>query len=289
MNDDDANNSADTPELAPDGPDQDRPTAEQPDTDHADSEDDAQGADQELEEVDLEGEKLAVPKTTAEKLRAAMLRQADYTRKTQELAQQRQQSESTIAQEKARIEVERAQIQSVARLVSIQDQLKAFEGVNWDALEMTPEVQRARWRFEDLNRQAQGVVNQIQQHESQRALRENEATARALQHANEVLGREIKGWSPEYARELHAVARELGADERELVNIRSPWIVRALHAHKVLRDMTAKAAKAPAPAPAVPVKTVTGASAKPAFDPNKASIDEYMRHERVRLARKGRL
>lgn len=289
-----ANNSPETAELATADLEQGTADTEQPDSDHADGSDhdlDTQGVDPEFEEVDVEGEKLAVPKSAAEKLRAAMLRQADYTRKTQELADLRKQSESEIAQGKARVEAERAQIQSVARVVALDERLQQYANTDWHALSQTDPVraQQDFFTFQTLKDQRAGLVQQIQQHEAQRALQEQEATARALQQANEVLGREIKGWSPEVAKELRSVAKSLGADDKDLDAIRAPWVVRALYAQKVLSEMTAKAAKAPAPAPAVPVKTVTGSSAKPAFDPDKASIDEYMRHERKRLARSGRL
>lgn len=292
--DETANNSGESSELATADLEQGTADTEQPDSDYSDNSEsdlDTQGVDPEFEEVDVEGEKLAVPKSAAEKLRAAMLRQADYTRKTQELADLRKQSESEIAQGKARVEAERAQIQSVARVVALDERLQQYASTDWQALSQSDPVraQQEFFTFQTLKDQRAGVIQQIQQHEAQRALQEQEATAKALQQANEVLGREIKGWSPEVAKDLRNVAKSLGADDKDLDAIRSPWVVRALYAQKVLSEMTAKAAKPPAPAPAVPVKTVTGASAKPAFDPNKASIDEYMRHERRRLAKAGRL
>ena len=106
-----------------------------------------------------------------------------------------------------------------------------------------------------------------------------------MQQANEVLGREIKQWSPEYAKGLREVAKSLGASDKDLDGIRAPWIVRALHAQKVLSEMTAKAQKAtPAPA-ATPVKTITGGAAKGTVDPDKLPIGEWMRMEQARMAK----
>lgn len=287
--DDTANNLAETPELAQSDAPEAQPT-EQPETDQSsdDAPDlDTQGADPEFEEVEYEGKRYALPK----ELKDAILRQSDYTRKTQELAQQREQSTAEIAAEKARIEADRANFQAAARLVALDDRLQQFANVDWQALSQSDPVaaQQQFFQYQQLKDARGGLVAQIQQHESQRALQEREATARAMQQANEVLGREIKGWSPEVAKELRAVAKSLGADDKSVDSIREPWIVKALYAQKVLSEMTAKAQAKPPPPPAVPVKTVTGGPQKAVADPNKMSIDEYMRHERKRLARAGRL
>lgn len=287
--DDTANNLAETPELAQSDAPEAQPT-EQPETDQSsdDAPDlDTQGTDPEFEEVEYEGKRYALPK----ELKDAILRQSDYTRKTQELAQQREQSAAEIAAEKARIEADRANFQAAARLVALDDRLQQFANVDWQALSQSDPVaaQQQFFQYQQLKDARGGLVAQIQQHESQRALQEREATARAMQQANEVLGREIKGWSPEVAKELRAVAKSLGADDKSVDSIREPWIVKALYAQKVLSEMTAKAQAKPPPPPAVPVKTVTGGPQKAVADPNKMSIDEYMRHERKRLARAGRL
>lgn len=287
--DDTANNLAETPELAQSDAPEAQPT-EQPETDQSsdDAPDlDTQGTDPEFEEVEYEGKRYALPK----ELKDAILRQSDYTRKTQELAQQREQSAAEIAAEKARIEADRANFQAAARLVALDDRLQQFANVDWQALSQSDPVaaQQQFFQYQQLKDARGGLVAQIQQHESQRALQEREATARAMQQANEVLGREIKGWSPEVAKELRAVAKSLGADDKSVDSIREPWIVKALYAQKVLSEMTAKAQAKPPPPPAVPVKTVTGGPQKATVDVNKMSIDEYMRHERKRLARAGRL
>ena len=287
--DDTANNLAETPELAQSDAPEAQPT-EQPETDQSsdDAPDlDTQGTDPEFEEVEYEGKRYALPK----ELKDALLRQSDYTRKTQELARRDEQSTAEIAAEKARIEADRANFQAAARLVALDDRLQQFANVDWQALSQSDPVaaQQQFFQYQQLKDARGGLVAQIQQHESQRALQEREATARAMQQANEVLGREIKGWSPEVAKELRAVAKSLGADDKSVDSIREPWIVKALYAQKVLSETTAKAQAKPPPPPAVPVKTVTGGPQKATVDVNKMSIDEYMRHERKRLARAGRL
>jgi hypothetical protein len=255
------------------------PTADQSN----DTDGDTQGVDPEVfEEVEYEGKKYALPP----ELKDAILRQADYTRKTQELAQTRQQAEQTFAQQQARIEAERANIQAVARLTALDERLQQYAGVDWDSLSQSNGelAQREFMKYQQLKDSRQQFVAQIQQHEGQRAMQEQQETARQLQEANEALSREIKGWSPDYAQSLREVAKSLGAKEEQLNGIREPWIVKALHAQKVLTEMTKKAGAAAPAVAAKPVRTISGGNAKATVDPDKMSIEDWMRHEQRRTA-----
>jgi hypothetical protein len=255
------------------------PTADQSN----DTDGDTQDVDPEVfEEVEYEGKKYALPP----ELKDAILRQADYTRKTQELAQTRQQAEQTFAQQQARIEAERANIQAVARLTALDERLQQYAGVDWQSLSQSDPVraQQEFFQYQQLKDSRTQFVAQIQQHEGQRAMQEQQETARQLQDANEALSREIKGWSPEYAQSLREVAKSLGAKEEQLNGIREPWIVKALHAQKVLAEMTKKAGAAAPAVAAKPVRTISGGNAKATVDPDKMSIEDWMRHEQRRTA-----
>jgi len=279
------NNLPEAAELSQPALDQAQPEiGSDPTADQSDNTDgDTQGVDPEaFEEVEYEGKKYALPP----ELKDAILRQADYTRKTQELAQTRQQAEQTFAQQQARIEAERANIQAVARLTALDERLQQYAGVDWDSLSQSNGelAQREFMKYQQLKDSRQQFVAQIQQHESQRAMQEQQETARQLQEANEALSREIKGWSPDYAQSLREVAKSLGAKEEQLNGIREPWIVKALHAQKVLAEMTKKAGAAAPAVAAKPVRTISGGNAKATIDPDKMSIEDWMRHEQRRTA-----
>ena len=282
---DDTENNLPSAELSQPALDQAQPeTGSDPTADQSnDTDGDTQGVDPEVfEEVEYEGKKYALPP----ELKDAILRQADYTRKTQELAQTRQQAEQTFAQQQARIEAERANIQAVARLTALDERLQQYAGVDWDSLSQSNGelAQREFMKYQQLKDSRQQFVAQIQQHEGQRAMQEQQETARQLQDANEALSREIKGWSPDYAQSLREVAKSLGAKEEQLNGIREPWIVKALHAQKVLAEMTKKAGAAAPAVAAKPVRTISGGNAKATVDPDKMSIEDWMRHEQRRTA-----
>jgi hypothetical protein len=282
---DDTENNLPSAELSQPALDQAQPeTGSDPTADQSnDTDGDTQGVDPEVfEEVEYEGKKYALPP----ELKDAILRQADYTRKTQELAQTRQQAEQTFAQQQARIEAERANIQAVARLTALDERLQQYAGVDWDSLSQSNGelAQREFMKYQQLKDSRQQFVAQIQQHEGQRAMQEQQETARHLHEANEALSREIKGWSPDYAQSLREVAKSLGAKEEQLNGIREPWIVKALHAQKVLAEMTKKAGAAAPAVAAKPVRTISGGNAKATVDPDKMSIEDWMRHEQRRTA-----
>lgn len=275
------NNLPEAAELSQPAPEQAQPeTGSDPTADQS-AEPGEQSAEV-FEEVEYEGKKYALPP----ELKDAILRQADYTRKTQELAQTRQQAEQTFAQQQARIEAERANIQAVARLTALDERLQQYAGVDWQGLSQTDPVraQQEFFQYQQLKDSRSQFVAQIQQHEGQRAMQEQQETARQLQQANEALSREIKGWSPDYAQSLREVAKSLGAKEEQLNGIREPWIVKALHAQKVLSEMTKKAGAAEPAVAAKPVRTISGGNAKATVDPDKMSIEDWMRHEQRRTA-----
>ena len=94
----------------------------------------------EMFELELDGEVHALPAA----LKGAFFRQADYTRKTQELAEHRRALEAereAFAQEAA---AGRGASRDRLRLIALDEHLAEFEGVDWDAF--AEEAHRGRGR-----------------------------------------------------------------------------------------------------------------------------------------------
>jgi len=94
------------------------------------------------DEVEHDGQKYRVPKA----LKGAFLMHADYTRKTQEVAEQRRaldERQSTIGQQ-AQLLQEHAQ--DISRLIALNDQLAQFDKVEWGGLRQShPEQAQDLW------------------------------------------------------------------------------------------------------------------------------------------------
>jgi len=90
------------------------------------------------DEVDLEGEKFRVPKKVAE----AILRQKDYTQKTQEVAEQRRSVEDRQQYLEARESLINASLSGLSELQALQKQAAQFDSVDWNSL-ITEDPQQA--------------------------------------------------------------------------------------------------------------------------------------------------
>jgi hypothetical protein len=206
-------------ELGPAPDEEPAEAADEPDPDEAAEDDD---------EFDLDGERLRLPKKVAPYL----MRQADYTRKTQELAEQRRAFEQSRA---SAAQVEADEIMLVARVQILQEQVRAFDEVDWDALEAeSPHDAQRLWRqreqLKDAVQKAGGDLHQAQQ---SRAEWRQHAFLSAVQEREAVLAdprRGIKGWGPELGDKLTDYAHsEFGVSPQELTAQTDPRSIKVLH------------------------------------------------------------
>ena len=138
--------------------------------------------------------------------------QADYTRKTQEVAEQRKaveaQSEQVAQQMKMALEF----AEEIGAVKAIDMRLAQLGQVNWDQLEQTDPVQAMslQRQMRDLQAARAQVANQITTKQQQRALTEQQEIAKQVQEAAAVLQREIKGWGPEKEQQVTDFTLSLG-------------------------------------------------------------------------------
>jgi hypothetical protein len=185
--------------------------------------------DEEFEEVERGDKKYRVPKA----LKGELLMHGDYTRKTQELAEQRRSFEAERSQD---AESRKALIKDHARVEVLSDQIGQYEQVDWQSWQARIRQAQAEGRFDDaqsdmLNLQqtwsayeqaknAHGkAVEELQTKERERTSklqRETEqARATQLEQSIQALRSDIKGFDPEYNNKLRTFAGQHGvtADE----------------------------------------------------------------------------
>jgi len=265
--------------------------AEQSDDD--DGEDDDDG----LEDVEWEGKTIRV----TPEVKAALMRRADHTRKTQEVAEQRkalEAREASLAQQAELIE----QLQDDrAELALVQRQLKAMDGINWDELEeedpkeaarLTRQLTRLQTKRDELSKSVDTKTNDLAL-ERQRSA--NEVRAKAIEQCQRTLaGKDgIKGWNEGLAVKLGEFAvKSLGFTPEQVLEMTNPWTIKGIHAeyerHQAQRrDRAQKKAQAgektapvrgPGANPSGHARRTTDASG------DRLSTDEWMRRERDRLA-----
>lgn len=182
----------------------------------AEAEDDRSG----WGEIEVDGEVYLTPPA----LKSAFLRQADYTRKTQELAGQRRRME-------AEREAAEAHVAGRARLHLLDEQAQALDGLDWPALEAAdPERARAlAERRRGLAETRERLAFDLARREHETRLAGEAAEAEAVRATGKALAEQIEGWSPALAAQLADYARGFGVEAEELGQINDPRLWRILH------------------------------------------------------------
>lgn len=233
------------------------------------------------DELDVDGKKFAMPKSVVAKLKAERLMQADYTQKTQVLAEDRK-GFAAEREQHQRHQVEAQQyIGDLAKVVSIDEQLAQYSALDWSTLiDQDPQgamkLQQQQKALEAQRHQATQAITQKQQ---QNALNEQQEIAKQIQEADAYFKREIPGWTNERSNRVQQYAIEQGLPANALFQavIRQPALAKILHKAELF-DQLEKKQSAAKPKPAVqekPVTRITATRASAQRDPEKMNMDEW--------------
>jgi hypothetical protein len=284
------------------------------DADTSDEDDSPQEDDH--EEIEYEGQKHKVPKA----LKEAFLRQADYTKKTQEVAEQRR----TVEQERTAWEQNRTQQaqlltemrEDVGRVHMLEAEAKRFEKVDWrDAQQQIASLAhdpQGQWQASQAYNQAwaefTAVERELGQAKSQLTEKQQRLTQEQTQRvqaqareAAQVLQRDIPGFNPTTANQIveHGI-KAFGLTPEEAREMTDPRIWKLLHADKSKSDeiatlkaenaklkgqRSAQANNAAAQQVTPAVKT-KGASPQPVGLDDRLSTAEWMKRREAQVAKK---
>lgn len=241
-------------------------------------------AEPDEEEVEYEGEKYKVPA----KLKDALLRQSDYTRKTQEVAEIRRQTEAEkqmIAQEREFIQ---HNLKDVATVTALDQQIAQYQGVNWDQLTESDPVQAMKLerQLRNLQSQREQAAAAVTQRQAYFVQMQQQEAARQLQEGQRVLQREIPGWNESLARELVDYGLKRGYAPEVLQNIRNPQFVIDLHNSYQFTKLREKAAQKPKVLQEKPVTRIQATKASATKDPDSMSAEEWAKWRNAQLRKK---
>lgn len=248
---------------------------------------------EEDEEVEIGGKKVAMPKSIAAEIKAGTMRQADYTRKTQEVAEERKAAAAEREQNRQQAAQSQQYIKEVARVHALDDALEQFKDVNWMELsDQDPDrAQKLNFQYQALLQQRQQAAQAVTQKQHEHALAEQQNLAKQVQEADAYFKREIPDWSEERSARLQQFAIEQGlpADKLALMAVQNPALAKLLHKAELFDQLEKKQAMKPrAPAaPPAPVTRVGAVRAAAAKDPDKMSPDEWLKWRNDQVRRKG--
>lgn len=259
-------------------------TDETTETEAEDAELEESTAEPDEEEVEFEGEKYKLPA----KLKDALLRQSDYTRKTQEVAEIRRQAEA----EKQQIAQEREFIQhnlkDVTTVTALDQQIAQYQGINWDELTESDPVQAMKLERQLRNLQAQReqAASAVTQRQAEFMQRQQQEAARQLQDGQRVLQREIPGWNESLAKELVDYGLKRGYAPEVLQNVRNPQFVIDLYNSYQFTKLREKATQKPKVVQEKPVTRIQATKATATRDEDSMSADEWAKWRNAQLRKK---
>lgn len=236
------------------------------------------------EEIEWEGKKHKIPA----ELKSALMAHADYTRKTQEVAEQKKAIEANAADLQRQAEFQRQHLQELAAVVSIDNQLAEYDKLDWPTL-IAQNPQQAML-LDQQRRDLQGRRSQIAQtlahKEQQEGLKAQQARAARIEQAQRELQTRIRGWSPEVASQLTSYGRKAGFPDAVLSPEAPVPFVEVLHKAMQWDQLIAKRTAKPQSTPAKPVTKVSGAASPATKDPNNMNADEWRKWREAQVTGK---
>lgn len=237
------------------------------------------------EEIEHEGAKYKVPKP----LKEAFLRQADYTTKTQTLAEERRGLEAERQQLAAQQQFQQQHIKDVAKVMSIDERLEQFRQIDWNAAMDADPVGAMKLdrQMRELQQQRTQVVQSIEQTQARTSYESQQATARRNAEAAQELAREIKGFgTPEVKKALKDTGKAFGYKPEELDSVSDPRAVRLLHEAYLYRKLVAEKKAPEAGKTITPITRVSGAAATVQKDPSRMSDSEFAQWRKRQIAQR---
>ena len=248
--------------------------------------------DEELIDFEEGGKKYQVPKA----LKDHLLRQSDYSRKTQEVAEARKAIEAERDEVTRWRETEDAAKRSLAQLADVDHKLKNFaqgangqmvsaDQIDWDAwFNANPQQARdASTRLNILNQQKTNLAKSVDEAKAHYESETKRRTAERLRATREYAEKELPNWTPERHDAIIQMVDGQGisgAAARAIIESMEPGLYNILDLAldgSRSRDETAKrkAGQAP-PSNVTQLKTLGRRSSAGAVkSPDKMSMDEY--------------
>lgn len=242
-----------------------------------------------LEEIEWDGIKARVPPA----IKAGLMRTADYTRKTQEVAETKKALETRQAEIAQQAEAVQSLAAEYGKVHALDAQIKTLEAVDWDDLDREAlnsedpisaqaEVNKLERQYRRLLAERDNAKKELDGKVEERRLQSERERATAMQETSRALADPktgIKGWGPEKATALAALAAEEGVTVEELkqADARTWKLLNHLHEARTQLAKAAKASNHVAAQTVTPAKTVkTGGGFKPGLNdelPMKAWLE----------------
>jgi hypothetical protein len=212
--------------------------------------------------------------------------QGDYTRKTQEVAEQRKEVEAKreLFEKLSTLKGEALSAFSAGQRLA--SEIQQLEQIDLNAVwQSDPDQARRIGDALSIKRaEFQKYVNAVSAHEAAMEAEQQRAIAKLEEAGRAEMRRVVKGFDENAEREMVAYAVKNGIDEQDAkrwpLNPKTAQMAwKAMQFDKLQAQTKAATAAKPPPAPAAPVKSVAGKVTAAPRNPDQMSDEEYYRWE----------
>lgn len=262
MSDDIATNPTPAPASEPASAPEVAPTLEAETPISAEGEQpEGQAPAEEFEDIEREGKKARIPKW----LKSELMMQADYTRKTQEVSEQRRQAEAAAAAVQAERQAWQTYREEAGQYYALDAQVKEYGKLSqdqWDqwANQNPVEANNAWRRFQALKEQQRDIGTKLAQKDAETRAATEQGFVQRYEQVNAKMAQLVPTWSAE-ASKVGQYLTEQGFDQPSVKLIASHLGATQMARKAYLYDqlMTKhRAAATPAPAPVATPAPVGG-------------------------------
>jgi hypothetical protein len=231
--------------------------------------------EEELEEFEWNGKKVQGPKG----LKDGVLMQADYTKKTQTVAEKAKALESREAEINQRLEATEEELDARATLRNVDARLAEYGKLtqeDWDHHHsIDPMGTEKAWRdYQFLKEQRGEIAKTLETKQAERTGKAQQELAKRIQDTLEHAKKSIPGFKPETIPQLVEFAQEIGVPAGAIEQNWSPTFVDLLHLARIGKMTVEKQATAPKlPTTTVQPLTTVNGKTTPAARGDLSSMD----------------
>jgi len=215
------------------------------DGDESDTDETTEEGGDESEEIEFEGKSYKVPKELKGALNERLMH-ADYTHKTQEVAEQRKAVEERANAVQMQERLLSQTFEQRVELASLQKQLAQYEQIDWQGLADSDPVQATKLNlaYQQLQRQAGAKYQELQQAQAQTEQLTQHQRQQMLVQAQSDLKARLPDFNATTAEKIKTAARDYGISDQELNTVIDPRYVHVLHDAMKWRALQAEKPKA---------------------------------------------
>lgn len=249
---------------------------------------DGEQQEPELETTEIEwddGKKYVIPKA----IEGGILKNKDYTTKSQANAARTKELESRDAEITRRLEATEAELDARAEMRTVSAQLAEYAQLtaqDWQYhMQQDPlGTQQAKLQYDMLKDRKAELDGTLSKATTERTQKAQQSLAKRVEETLSEASKIIPGWTPETANntitELVKFAQSEGIPDQVLQDNWSPQLLKLLHRAHLGHNLLTKQTSAPKPAPSVvpqPLQTVAGKSSAPTSrDLGSLDMDAYV-------------